>query len=81
MLQSILSIWDKKEEKYCFTNVSDHLKTVLSSILPKGVPMSRPALPSTDTTISFGKISMTSLFFYKVFLIVSLFFFIAIVSP
>ncbi|XP_059350386.1 sodium-independent sulfate anion transporter-like isoform X1 [Daphnia carinata] len=53
MLQSILAAWDKKEEKYCFANVSDHLKRVLSSILPKGVPMSRPVLPSTDTTISF----------------------------
>ncbi|KAI9564136.1 hypothetical protein GHT06_007874 [Daphnia sinensis] len=53
MLQSILAAWDKKEEKYCFANVSDHLKQVLSSILPKGVPVSRPVLPSTDTTISF----------------------------
>ncbi len=40
MLKSMLTSWDKKEEKYRFINVNSNLKKSLLSVLPNNVSIS-----------------------------------------
>ena len=54
MLKSMLSIWDKREEKYSFINVSREVRRVLKSVLPATIAISRSTLSSEDTKVSFG---------------------------
>ena len=57
MLQSMLSVWDKKEEKYSFINANPEVKKVLKSVLPPTIAISRSTLSSTDTKVSFGNLT------------------------
>lgn len=56
MLKSTMQIWDKKGETYYLANVDPKVRKTLQSMIPN-IPtiMQRSVLPSTDTTMSFGK--------------------------
>lgn len=54
MLKAMLSVWDKKGEKYSFANVDVRVKQSLLSVLPSGVTMASSNISSVDTKISFG---------------------------
>ena len=54
MLKSMLSSWNKNEEKYRFVNVNGNLKKVLLSVLPKNISISHSDETSSSERPNFS---------------------------
>jgi hypothetical protein len=49
MLKAMLSVWDKKGERYSFANVSPDLERNMLAVLPAGINILRVRTDSADS--------------------------------